>query len=81
MYVSEYENAGDKVFGKINKHGDIAQLGEHLPCTQGVKSSNLFISTTNLFKRFFLNCRQIMSAAPLIYLQVRYIKEGMHLEN
>ena len=28
-------------------YGDIAQLGEHLPCTQGVKSSNLFISTMN----------------------------------
>jgi hypothetical protein len=27
------------------KVGGIAQLGEHLPCTQGVKSSNLFIST------------------------------------
>ena len=26
--------------------GGIAQLGEHLPCKQGVKSSNLFISTT-----------------------------------
>ena len=26
--------------------GDIAQLGEHLPCTQGVKGSNPFISTT-----------------------------------
>ena len=25
--------------------GGIAQLGEHLPCKQGVKSSNLFIST------------------------------------
>ena len=25
-------------------HGDIAQLGEHLPCKQGVESSNLFIS-------------------------------------
>ena len=24
--------------------GDIAQLGEHLPCKQGVKSSNLSIS-------------------------------------
>ena len=24
--------------------GDIAQLGEHLPCKQGVESSNLFIS-------------------------------------
>ena len=26
-------------------YGGIAQLGEHLPCTQGVKGSNPFIST------------------------------------
>ena len=26
-------------------YGGVAQLGEHLPCKQGVKSSNLFIST------------------------------------
>ena len=26
-------------------HGGVAQLGEHLLCTQGVKSSNLLIST------------------------------------
>ena len=25
-------------------YGGIAQLGEHLPCKQGVESSNLFIS-------------------------------------
>ena len=25
--------------------GGVAQLGEHLPCKQGVDSSNLFIST------------------------------------
>ena len=25
-------------------HGGIAQLGEHLPCKQGVKGSNPFIS-------------------------------------
>ena len=25
-------------------HGGVAQLGEHLPCKQGVESSNLFIS-------------------------------------
>ena len=24
--------------------GDVAQLGEHLPCKQGVESSNLFVS-------------------------------------
>jgi hypothetical protein len=28
------------------KLGGIAQLGEHLPCKQGVMSSNLIISTT-----------------------------------
>ena len=27
-------------------YGGVAQLGEHLPCTQGVRSSNLLISTT-----------------------------------
>ena len=27
------------------KYGGIAQLGEHLPCTQGVRSSNLLTST------------------------------------
>ena len=29
----------------IFSHGGLAQLGEHLPCTQGVKSSSLLIST------------------------------------
>ena len=33
------------MYGKVL--GDIAQLGEHLPCKQGVESSNLFISTWN----------------------------------
>ena len=26
-------------------HGGLAQLGEHLPCKQGVESSNLLVST------------------------------------
>ena len=29
-------------------HGDVAQLGEHLPCKQGVESSNLFVSIREL---------------------------------
>ena len=29
-------------------HGGVAQLGEHLPCKQGVMSSNLTISTLAL---------------------------------
>ena len=28
--------------------GGIAQLGEHLPCKQGVKGSNPFISTADM---------------------------------
>ena len=28
-----------------DSYGGVAQLGEHLPCKQGVKSSNLSIST------------------------------------
>ena len=28
-------------------YGGVAQLGEHLPCKQGVKSSNLSVSTVN----------------------------------
>ena len=32
-------------------YGGIAQLGEHLPCKQGVKSSNLFISTNSNYIR------------------------------
>ena len=35
-----------------DSHGGIAQLGEHLPCKQGVKGSNPFISTgTKKFQR------------------------------
>ena len=33
---------GEQVAAKFN--GGVAQLGEHLPCKQGVKSSNLSIS-------------------------------------
>ncbi len=32
-------------------YGGVAQLGEHLPCKQGVKSSNLSISTRRVRKR------------------------------
>ena len=28
----------------LSPYGGVAQLGEHLPCKQGVKSSNLSIS-------------------------------------
>ena len=34
---------GEQVVARLN--GGVAQLGEHLPCKQGVKSSNLSVST------------------------------------
>ena len=34
---------GEQVAARL--YGGVAQLGEHLPCKQGVESSNLFIST------------------------------------
>ena len=34
---------GEQVDARLN--GDVAQLGEHLPCKQGVMSSNLTVST------------------------------------
>ncbi len=41
---------GEQVDARSN--GDVAQLGEHLPCKQGVESSNLFISMPKAEKAF-----------------------------
>ena len=41
----ESQEDKDKENWVRTQYGGIAQLGEHLPCKQGVKSSNLFIST------------------------------------
>ena len=35
-------------FVNVRFYGGVAQLGEHLPCKQGVMSSNLTISTQQL---------------------------------
>ena len=43
-------------------YGGVAQLGEHLPCKQGVKSSNLSISTGGFYK------------PPHTYLENRILK-------
>ena len=37
---------GEQVVARLN--GGVAQLGEHLPCKQGVKSSNLSVSTEHI---------------------------------
>ena len=50
---------------ETRKDGGVAQLGEHLPCTQGVRSSILLISTTrqgleeNGDKDWRDGCRQV----------------------
>ena len=36
-----------------SQNGGIAQLGEHLPCKQGVKSSNLSVSIASLYNWLF----------------------------
>ena len=33
-----------KIGNRKKKEGGLAQLGEHLPCKQGVESSNLLVS-------------------------------------
>ena len=47
-YCSILKVCEDRLSGKRNlvEDGGVAQLGEHLPCTQGVRSSSLLISTT-----------------------------------
>ena len=40
---------GEQVVARLN--GGVAQLGEHLPCKQGVKSSNLSVSTQAYYTR------------------------------
>ena len=48
---------GEQVAARLQKKeipygiifGGLAQLGEHLPCKQGVESSNLLVSSCRLF--------------------------------
>ena len=52
----------------IKPYGGIAQLGEHLPCKQGVMSSNLIISTS---ERNLTDCTlKIIYWEQLIYVLI-----------
>ena len=57
---------GKQVAARLN--GGLAQLGEHLPCKQGVESSNLLVSIQKQLLLAFIN----------MYLenftQIRYIR-------
>ena len=47
---------GKQVVARLN--GGLAQLGEHLPCKQGVEGSNLLVSTyklKNLYPKLIKN--------------------------
>ena len=47
---------GEQVAARSN--GGLAQLGEHLPCKQGVESSNLLVSTVyHLIHELYLENR------------------------
>ena len=46
---------GEQVAARSN--GDVAQLGEHLPCKQGVESSNLLVSTEPYGSNLYLENR------------------------
>ena len=52
-------------------YGGVAQLGEHLPCKQGVKSSNLSISICGLkvmeVMPIFIDCEQSVHVALVHY--------------
>ena len=39
---------GEQVAAGLKENGGVAQLGEHLPCKQGVESSNLLVSTVKI---------------------------------
>ena len=46
-------------------YGGIAQLGEHLPCKQGVMSSNLIISTKDSLRKQKILPNEKLCAARL----------------
>ena len=49
-FADPFGGLQEKVSPLDLQDGGIAQLGEHLPCKQGVKGSNPFISTVMLLR-------------------------------
>ena len=70
LYRRQYGKAG----GCQIIHGGVAQLGEHLPCKQGVMSSNLTIS----IGRSFI-CHELRSSSDS--LEHYCATNVLHLEN
>ena len=55
------------------KNGGLAQLGEHLPCKQGVESSNLLVSIAEAERE--------LEAAAGLYLENRILKNNLKYQN
>ena len=55
-FVVQFSGIRERSLKKWNRpgNGGVAQLGEHLPCKQGVKGSIPFISTRNSRSEFHL---------------------------
>ena len=51
MFNLEGVNSLKVKMGTLNAYGGVAQMGEHLPCKQGVRSSILLISTILFFEK------------------------------
>ena len=72
---------GEQVVARLN--GGVAQLGEHLPCKQGVKSSNLSVSThprkrgwkLYLENRILKNLKSINTKSKILLVQKSDIED------
>ena len=72
---------GEQVVART--HGGVAQLGEHLPCKQGVKSSNLSVSTRPrkrgwklyLENRILKNLKSINTKSKILLVQKSDIED------
>ena len=68
----------------FGERGGIAQLGEHLPCKQGVMSSNLIISTKSEARDQRPEAREeekLRSEAEALASDIGYPASELHLEN
>ena len=49
LFIVKAKEQSKRTMG--NRHGGVAQLGEHLPCKQGVMGSNPIISITQVKRK------------------------------
>ena len=74
---------GQAVVFSVSERGVVAQLGEHLPCTQGVRSSILLGSTKHILETRLirLNCHRYESIdGNLVWYIRKFIKNLVEIE-